>query len=114
MENLHLAAHHLAHEVLDHVGWQPGCAEPGGDVRRRDVARLHALQRLDVTGILAVDRRCSLGGGQLMADRSGQVGVGGLPLLRAWVAEYGVAEPRERIVRRAFQQVAKPLRVHEA
>ncbi len=114
VEDLHLAVHHLAHEVPDDFGRQPGCAETRRDIRRRDVSRLHRLQGRDVAPILAVQLGGGFGGDELVADGAGQVGIRRLPLFGHRIAEHRAAELRERLVGFALQQFAEPLRLDEA
>ncbi len=40
----------LIRELLHVFRWQPGCAEPHVNFRRREVCRLDGFQRLDVFG----------------------------------------------------------------
>ena len=72
--------HHLEGERFHHVGRDPGCAEPGGDVGRPKVPGLHLAQRLDVALVLRVLFGGGLGRLELAADGADQVLVGTLEI----------------------------------
>ncbi len=102
----HPAGHadHLGGERLDVLGRDPGRAEPGGDVGRTQVLRLHQAQGRDVAGVARIQRRGRLGPGQLGPHRAGQRRVGGDPglvLLRRQlrVEEHRLAQLRQHVVR---------------
>src|SRR5208282_1350786 len=94
-------AEDLFAESGDDVGRNPGRAEPGRDLRGFQVLRRSFLERRDVALKSRILERGVDGDLELLADRPGEIGVGGPPGLRAGapslrVEEYAVPELRDR------------------
>ena len=82
-------AEQIGGERLDVGRRYPRCPEVGVDVAGQHVLGLHRSQGLGVAG---VGRAGGLGGGELRPHVAGEVGVGGLPVLRFRVVVDQVAQ----------------------
>ena len=71
------------------LGGYPRRAQIGVDVAGQHVLGLHGPQGVGVAGII---RAGGFGGGELVADVAGEIGVGGLPGLRLRVVENEIAQ----------------------
>ena len=104
----------LGDEALDHLGRDPGCAETGGDLRRRQVGRLHPLEGRDVAGEGGIERGVAPGQGELVAHRARQVAVGGLAATGLRILEHRLAEQGQGLVAAAPEQLGDPVEIDQA
>ncbi len=93
-----IGSKNLLDEGDDITGWNPGCAETCGDVRRPKVGRLDRLQRGDIAGKGRIERRGGLGRDELGADGAREIGISRLPGSVRRIAKNGVAEFGKHII----------------
>ena len=109
-------AEDLFAESGDDVGRNPGRAEPGRDLRGFQVLRRSVLERLDVALKSRILERGVDGDLELLADRAGEIGVGGPPGLEARAArlrveEYAVPELRDRRLARDAEKLGDAVEI---
>ena len=109
-------AEDLFAEPGDDVGRNPGRAEPGRDLRGFQVLRRSVLERLDVALKSRILERGVDGDLELLADRPGEIGVGGPPGLEAGapglrVEEYAVPELRDRRLARDAEKLGDAVEI---
>ncbi|UZO99247.1 Hypothetical protein RMHFA_05568 (plasmid) [Roseomonas mucosa] len=109
--------HHLLNEGGDVAGRDPRGAEPGSDVGGPQVLRLHPLQRRHVAGVAPVQHGGGPGGGELAADVTRQVLVGGLPGFEALggqarIEEHGLAQLGQHRRPVAPEQLGDVVEIH--
>ena len=96
------------------LGRQPGRTKPHVNLGRRQVCRLHRLQRLDVLG----EARISQGGGvrdrQLLANVAGEILVVSLPFVRLRIAENEPLQVGQEFFDRLVQQARHVVEVNAA
>jgi hypothetical protein len=112
--NLDLSIHRLFDEG-DHVrGGNPWRTEPCCDVGGLEVRRLHALKRRDIALIGRIKRGRGFSNLQLFPDRTGEVGVSGLPRAIRGVAEDGAAKFGDHVLHIAVHQLGDVVDVDTA
>ena len=112
-------AEDLFAESGDCLGWNPGRAESGRDLRGFQVLGQSVLERLDVA-LKSWILECGVNGDlELLADRAGEIGVGGPPgfearAARLRVEEYAVPELRDRRLARDADKLGDAVEIDDA
>ena len=115
MKDARRDAEDLFAEPGDDVG-RSGCAEPGRDLLGFQVLRRSFLERLDVALKSRILERGVDGDLELLADRAGEIGVGGPPGLQAGaprlrVEEYAVREFGDRRLPRDAEKLGDAVEI---